>query len=83
MPIRLAETVVAQAHALQSEAENLLRDGEYEVDSRNVLELVRDSECSAYDCEFVALAMTLGTRLVTMDGEVLRSFPDISVPLTA
>ncbi|MHB8255386.1 MAG: type II toxin-antitoxin system VapC family toxin [Acidiferrobacter sp.] len=81
--LRRGQLTFGQAHALQSEAEDLLRDGEYEVDSRSVLELVRDSECSAYDCEFVALAMRLGTRLVTMDGKVLRSFPDISVPLTA
>ena len=81
--LRRGQLTFGQAHALQSEAEDLLRDSEYEVDSRSVLELVRDSECSAYDCEFVALAMRLGTRLVTMDGKVLRSFPDISVPLTA
>lgn len=72
-----------QAQALQSEAEDLLSGAEYEVDSRSVLELVRDSECSAYDCEFVALAKQLGTKLVTMDGKVLRSFPGIAVPLTA
>ncbi len=80
--LRRGQLTFGQAHALQSEAEDLLRDSEYEVDSRSVLELVRDSECSAYDCEFVALAMRLGTRLVTMDDKVLRSFPDISVPLT-
>lgn len=72
-----------QANALQSEAEELLAGAEYQVDSRGVLELVRDSECSAYDCEFVALAKKLGTKLVTMDGKVLRSFPGIAVALTA
>jgi len=72
-----------QAHALQSEAEDLLGGAEYEVESRSVLELVGNSECSAYDCEFVALAMKLGTKLVTMDGKVLRSFPGIAVALSA
>lgn len=81
--LRRGQLTFSQAYALQSEAEDLLKDSEYEVDSRSVLELVRDSECSAYDCEFVALAMRLGTRLVTMDGKVLRSFPSISVPLAA
>ena len=81
--LRRGQLTFGQALALQGEAEDLLRDAEHEVDSRSVLELVRDSECSAYDCEFVALAMRLGTRLVTMHGKVLRSFPDISVPLTA
>ena len=45
-----------QACSLQTEAEDLLSDAEFDVDSRAVLELVRDSDCSAYDCELVALA---------------------------
>lgn len=81
--LRRGKLSFEQAHAVQSEAEDLLRGAEYEVNSRSVLELVRDSDCSAYDCEFVALAAALGTRLVTMDGKVLRSFPDIAEPLSA
>ena len=81
--MRRGKLTFEQAGALQSEAEDLLNGTEYEVDSRSVLELVRDSDCSAYDCEFVALAMKLGTRLVTMDGKVLRSFPGIAVALSA
>ena len=48
-----------------------------------VLELVRHSECSAYDCEFVALAVRLDSKLVTMDGKVLKACPKIAVPLLA
>lgn len=80
--LRRGNVTFDQACALQCEAEDLLRGGEYEVDSRRVLELVRDSACSAYDCEFVALAKALGTKLVTMDGKVLRSFPGTAVALT-
>lgn len=72
-----------QAHALQHEAERLLAGSEFEVGSLSVLELVQDSDCSAYDCEFVALAMQLGTRLVTMDAKLLRAFPNITAPLAA
>ncbi|PSR18923.1 VapC toxin family PIN domain ribonuclease [filamentous cyanobacterium CCP3] len=57
-----------QAYDLQTEAESLMNGGEFEVDSRSVLELVRDSDCSAYDCEFVVLAIMLNTTLVSMDG---------------
>ncbi len=64
-----------QAHGLQREAERLMADSEFEVDSLSVLELVRDSDCSAYDCEFVALAKRLGTKLVTTDRKLLRAFP--------
>jgi predicted nucleic acid-binding protein len=72
-----------QAYAVQCEAENLLAGSEFEVDSHAVLELVRDSECSAYDCEFIALANKLNTKLVTMDKKVLRAFPKRSVALSA
>ena len=72
-----------EARALQTEAESLLAGNEYEVDSERVLELVRDSDCSAYDCEFAALAMRLGVKLVTMDSKLLRAFPKYAVSLTA
>lgn len=81
--LRRGSLTFQQAHDLQREAEDLLGGAEYEVDSLSVLELVRDSECSAYDCEFVALAMKLGTKLVTMDGKLLRAFPGITVALSA
>jgi predicted nucleic acid-binding protein len=68
---------------LQAEAERLLAGGEYDVESRAVLELASRSGCSAYDCEFVALAVTLGVRLVTMDAQVLRAFPALTVSLRA
>ena len=71
------------ARDLQLEAESLLAGAEHEVDSRLVLELVRDSDCSAYDCEFVALALTLGVKLVTMDTRLLKAFPRYAVALTA
>ena len=72
-----------QACSLQNEAESLLSGSEFEVDSRAVLELVRDSDCSAYDCEFIALAMKLNTKLVTEDKKLLRAFPTLAVTLSA
>ncbi len=72
-----------QACSIQSEAEDLLSGAEFEVDSRSVLELVRDSDCSGYDCEFIALAIKLDTKLVTADKKVLRAFPDRTMALAA
>ena len=72
-----------QVRSIQAEAESLLAGGEFDVDSASVLELVRDSDCSAYDCEFVALAMHLDTKLVTMDAKLLKSFPKRAVSLVA
>ena len=71
-----------QARAIQTEAESLLAGSEYEVESARVLELVRDSDCSAYDCEFVALAIQLNTKLVTMDARLLRAFPKHAIAMT-
>lgn len=59
----------------RSEFRNRLAGSDYEVDSRRVLELVRDSDCSASDCEFAALAVMLGVKLVTIDGKLLKAFP--------
>ena len=81
--LRRKSLTFEQAAALQAEAEQLLAGCEYEVDSRAVLELVRDSDCSAYDCEFIALAEELDTRLVTMDKKLLKAFPGRAVPLSA
>ena len=71
------------ATKLQAEAEALMAGSEHELDSRRVLELVRDSDCSAYDCEFAALAIALGVKLVTMDAKLLKAFPKHAVALTA
>ena len=80
--LRRGNMTFEQACAVQREAEDLLAGSEYDVDSLGVLELVRDSDCSAYDCEFVALAKRLGTRLVTMDAKLLRAFPEAAVALS-
>jgi len=72
-----------QACGLQGEAEDLLAGSEFEVDSRAVLELVRDSGCTAYDCEFIALAKKLQIKLVTMDAKLLKAFPTYAISLTA
>ena len=70
-----------QALAIQTEAESLLQDNEFVVNSLDVLQLVQNSECSAYDCEFVALAKHMNVHLITMDKKILKNFPDIAKPL--
>ncbi len=71
-----------QALEIQAEMESLFQGKEYEVASLDVLSLVNQSECSAYDCEFVALAKGLGVRLVTMDRKLVSCFPDTATLLT-
>ncbi len=81
--IRRKAITFEQAYSLQREAESLLEGAEFEVGSLAVLELVRDSDCSAYDCEFIALAMRLDTIMVTMDKKLLRAFPKRAIALSA
>lgn len=71
-----------QAVSLQAEAESLMAGGEHEVESRAVLELVNASDCSSYDCEFVALAATLDTKLFTMDKKILRAFRERALSIS-
>ena len=58
-----------------------MTSAKFEVDSRPVLELVRASDRSAYECKFIALAMQLKCKLVTTDGKLLRAFPVHAVSL--
>lgn len=67
--------------AIVAEAETLMHGREYEAPSFRILQLVETSDCSAYDCEFVALAQSLDLPLVTSEAQILRAFPDTAVPL--
>ncbi len=79
--IRRKDFSFDKAYQIIREAEFILSSKEFEVDSLLVLELIRDSDCSAYDCEFVGLAIKNDCKLVTMDKQILKAFPKIAVPL--
>ena len=70
-----------KALQIQSEAETLMSGNEYDVKSLNVLSLVKQGRCSAYDCEYVSLAMSLESKLFTMDKKVVAEFPSIAQSL--
>lgn len=81
--IRRKALSFTEACTVLSEAESLLAGSEHEAGSQQVLDLARDSDCSAYDCEFIALAKQLDVKLVTMDGKLLKAFPKLAIPLAA
>jgi len=59
----------------------LMAGREHDVSSSRVLRLAAESACSAYDCEFVALAQDLSVRLVTVDKRVLKDFPGTAIAM--
>jgi predicted nucleic acid-binding protein len=79
--LRQGRLTLAQACDVQLEAEALMTGNEYQQESRVVLRLAAQTPCSAYDCEFAALAQQLGVPLVTLDGALLKAFPGTAVSL--
>jgi predicted nucleic acid-binding protein len=67
------------AEQTMTKAESLLAGGEYSVLSSEVLALTHERAISAYDAEYVILAMHFGVPLVTMDKKLLREVPKIAV----
>jgi predicted nucleic acid-binding protein len=73
---------VDRAIELMSLAQSRVAGREYEAISSDILRLVGQSACTAYDCEFVALAKRYGVKLVTMDRKIVSAFPETAVLLT-
>jgi predicted nucleic acid-binding protein len=71
------------AKLVMKSALKTMQDREILPPSDLALDLVAASDCSAYDCEYVALARHLNLKLVTSDNKILRSFPETAVELGA
>ncbi|MDI6402017.1 type II toxin-antitoxin system VapC family toxin [Balneolaceae bacterium ANBcel3] len=72
--IRLPEAI-----QISENAEHQMKEREFHVNSVQVYDLANTSDCSSYDCEFVSLAEELDIKLITMDKQILRLFPERSV----
>ncbi len=79
--IRKRWLTVEECRQIMASALELMEAQEYEADSDQVLRLVAESNCSAYDCEFVAVARELRIPLITVDKQILREFPTVAVSL--
>ena len=64
---------------LLKSAEKIMQEREHTISSVSVMKLAASSKCSAYDCEFVALAQDLSVPLVTSDQKILTAFPETAV----
>ncbi|MBD3415057.1 MAG: PIN domain-containing protein [Candidatus Aminicenantes bacterium] len=72
-----------QAKKIMNSALRTMEDREILPPSNLVLELFSASDCSAYDCEYVALAKHLKIKLITNDQKILQNFPETAVNLDA
>jgi predicted nucleic acid-binding protein len=69
------------AQEIMEDALQLMEERQVIPNSNRVLALAAKSSCTAYDCEYVALAEQLGIPLVTADKQLIRIFPEIAVSL--
>lgn len=79
--VRRKALALEDALRIVDDAERAMAGREYSVLSHHVLPLAARSGCSAYDCEFVALAQDLGIAFITSDRQVLAAFPTAAVSL--
>ena len=77
--MRQRDLSVSDAWRAHELAGQLLGGQEFAVPGERVLALVASSTCSAYDCEYVALAEELAVPLVTADRQLLRAFADRAI----
>jgi predicted nucleic acid-binding protein len=64
-------------------AESHMTGHEFVVPSHRILPLLSATPCSAYDCEYAALALDRGVPLITADKQLLAAFPRLAVSLRA
>ena len=70
---------ISDAVAAMEDAHEFIFTFEVHSEYKQILDLVKNSPCSSYDCEFVVLAENLNTRLVTYDKKLLSAFPNIAI----
>jgi len=70
-----------QAKKIMENALQTLENRQIIPSYEKILDLIAESDCTAYDCEFVALARQLSIQLVTADKQLLRQFSDYAISL--
>jgi predicted nucleic acid-binding protein len=68
---------------IMEDADQLMGGKDRDSASFRILRLAADSGCSAYDCEFVALAQDLGVTMVTSDRALIEKFKPTVVSMKA
>ena len=76
--LRHDKMTLQQAMTIIEYGESLLQSVEVEPGSSQIIRLAHNSGCSAYNCEYVALASSLSVPLLTFDKKLLAAFPNIA-----
>lgn len=74
--MRQGHLSLEQALKVLEEAESLMKGKEFLVPSHAIINLVPGCSCSAYDLEFVALALARNVVLISTDKRILSDFPE-------
>ncbi len=77
--LRRERLTVEDAHRAFDDAAGLVAGREYTPSTPDILRLATNNRITAYDLEFVSVAVRLGVPLVTFDKEVLAQFPGVAV----
>ena len=72
---------LAEASRLWQQADRRLRPAERPVSMAAALRLATESRISAYDAQYVTLALQLRVTCVTEDHSLLRAFPGVAVSM--
>lgn len=72
---------LSQANAIMRDAILTLENRQVIPSSEKIFDLISKSDCTAYDCEFIALAQQLDIALVTADQQLRKRFPDSTISL--
>ena len=73
---------IEKALQIQDMAESIIARNEFNISFPQVLTLIEKSDCSSYDCEFIALANQLNILLVTQDKKILKEFPSSAISVS-
>ena len=73
--VRSRQIELVDALEMFQRAVDVIDQEEYEVDTPAILRLCESSKCSAYDCEYVALADFLDIDFITADRKLVKAFP--------
>ena len=77
--IRFQKLALLDALEIWSGAEKMMKKKELPTNTSSVLILVAESNCSAYDCEYIAIARHFNVNLITYDKQLIKEFPDIAM----